>query len=134
MWLKSYNAENLSSETIEVTLENTVMNKAMSPFKLVSETPTADSHNWLTQPDKIPDNGHIKLGEGTGHDQDEIASVGSLMYDQMKVTQKEMENSNIDTTRNNDSIRTNKNPVVRDTCVNKICEDCGQTLTCTTVI
>lgn len=132
MWLKSYNAENLPSETIEVTLEKTVMNKAMSPFKLVSETPTADSHNCSTQPDKIPDNGHIKLGEGTGHDQDEIASVGSFMYDQIKVTQKEMENSNIDKTRNNDSIRTNKNPDARDTCVNKICEDCGQTLTCTT--
>lgn len=134
LWLKSYNAKNLSSETIEVTLENTVMNKAMSSFKLISETATADSDNCLTQPDKIPDNGHTKLGEGTGHDQEEIASVGSFMYDQFKVTQKEMDNSNVDTTRNYDSIRTNKNPNVRplrDTCV-KTCKGCGKNLICTT--
>lgn len=103
----------------------------MSPFKLISETPSADSDNCLTQPDRIPDNGHTKLGEGTGQDQEEISSVGSFKYDELKVTQKEMDNSNIDTTRNNDSIRTKKNPNVGDTCV-KTCEDCGQNLICTT--
>lgn len=36
-----------------------------------------------------------------------------------------MENSNIDIIRNNDFMRINKNFVVRDICVNKICEDCG---------
>lgn len=41
-----------------------------------------------------------------------------------------MENLNIDKIRNNDFIRINKNFVVRDICVDKICEDCGWILIC----